>query len=144
MTESPMPTQQPGPFNLATTYLRLRPDTSIETLPVNDEFWPRLMSGALGTFHHEYLVTMHGFTADWPNWEQHPNGDEIVCLLEGRVTMVLEPGPRASSGAQRDRRLRARAPRHVAYGAHAHAVSDVVHHGGGRHKASAREQRVSS
>ena len=85
-----MPTQQPGPFNLATTYLRLRPDTSIETLPVNDEFWPRLMSGALGTFHHEYLVTMHGFTADWPNWEQHPNGDEIVCLLEGRVTMVLE------------------------------------------------------
>jgi len=90
MTERPMPTQQPGPFNLATTYLRLRNDTSIETLPVNDAFWPRLMSGALGTFHHEYLVTMHGFEADWPNWEQHPNGDEIVCLLEGRVTMVLE------------------------------------------------------
>jgi mannose-6-phosphate isomerase-like protein (cupin superfamily) len=85
-----MPSAQPGPFDLATTYLRLRNDASIEPLPVNDDFWPRIMSGALGTFHHEYLVTMHGFDSDWPNWEAHPNGDEVVCLLKGRVTMVLE------------------------------------------------------
>jgi mannose-6-phosphate isomerase-like protein (cupin superfamily) len=85
-----MTAQPPGPFNLATTYLRLRNDASIEPLPVNAEFWPRLMTGALGTFHHEYLVTMYEYAADWPNWEMHPNGDEIVCLLEGRVTFVLE------------------------------------------------------
>jgi mannose-6-phosphate isomerase-like protein (cupin superfamily) len=80
----------PGPHNLMTTYARLRGDTSIEPLPVNAEFWPRIMSGALGTFHHEYLVTMHEYAADWPNWEMHPNGEEIVCLLEGRVTFLLE------------------------------------------------------
>ncbi len=85
-----MTAQPPGPFNLETTYLRLRNDASIEPLPVNAEFWPRLMTGALGTFHHEYLVTMFEYAADWPNWEMHPNGDEIVCLLEGRVTFVLE------------------------------------------------------
>ncbi len=80
----------PGPFNLATTYLRLRPDNSAEALPVNAEFWPKLMSGKLGTFHRESLVTMLSFDSAWNNWERHPQGDEIVCLLSGKVSMVLE------------------------------------------------------
>jgi mannose-6-phosphate isomerase-like protein (cupin superfamily) len=80
----------PGPFQLATTCLRLRSDVSVEPLPLNAEFWPRLMSGQLGTFHNEYLVTTLGYDRNWPNWEMHPNGDEIVLLLEGRTTMVLE------------------------------------------------------
>jgi mannose-6-phosphate isomerase-like protein (cupin superfamily) len=79
-----------GPFNLATTYLRLRPDNSAEPLPVNAEFWPKLMSGQLGTFHRESLVTMVSFESPWNNWEMHPNGDEIVCLVSGKVSMVLE------------------------------------------------------
>jgi len=80
-----------GPFNLATTFLRLRgSDSSAEPLHVTNEFWQRLMSGALGDFHNEALVTMHSYDATWPNWEMHPNGDEIVCLLSGRTTMVLE------------------------------------------------------
>jgi mannose-6-phosphate isomerase-like protein (cupin superfamily) len=81
---------QPGPLNLATTYLRLRPDNSAEPLPVDDQFWPRLMSGKLGNFHRECLVTMNSFDATWKSWEMHPNGDEIVCLVSGKVSMVLE------------------------------------------------------
>lgn len=80
----------PGPFNLATTYLRLRADNSAEPLPVDSEFWPKLMSGKLGTFHREALVTMISFDTTWSNWEMHPNGDEIVCLLSGKASMVLE------------------------------------------------------
>ena len=75
-----------GPFNLATTYLRLRPDNSAEPLPVNAEFWPKLMSGQLGTFHRESLVLMISFDSPWNNWEMHPNGDEIVCV---RVPALL-------------------------------------------------------
>ncbi len=75
-------------FNLSSTYLRLRPDASIEKLPV-DGFWPKLMQGGLGDFRHEYLVTTAEYSADWANWEMHPHGDEIVCLLEGSATMVL-------------------------------------------------------
>jgi mannose-6-phosphate isomerase-like protein (cupin superfamily) len=77
-------------FDLKSTYLRLRNDASIEPLPVDATFWPRLMSGALGTFHHEYLVTTFEYDRNWPSWEMHPNGDEIVLLLEGQVTFVLE------------------------------------------------------
>lgn len=33
---------------------------------------------------------MHSFTADWPIWEMHPNGDEVVCLLSGNVTFIVD------------------------------------------------------
>ena len=79
-----------GPFNLASTYMRLRPDVSVEPLPVDDAFWRRLSRGELGTFHNEYLVTCHSVDCDWPIWEMHPNGDEVVCLLAGAATMVFE------------------------------------------------------
>jgi mannose-6-phosphate isomerase-like protein (cupin superfamily) len=84
--------------DLQNTYLRLRPDCSIEKLPVDEKFWPRLIGGELGDFHHEYLVTSHSHSADWPNWEMHPNGDEIVALMSGAATMILE----APDGQRRD------------------------------------------
>jgi mannose-6-phosphate isomerase-like protein (cupin superfamily) len=77
-------------LDLTSTYLRVRSDGSIEPLPVDEGFWERLASGALGSFRDEYLVSCHTFDTDWPVWEMHPNGDEIVCLLSGSVTFVLE------------------------------------------------------
>jgi mannose-6-phosphate isomerase-like protein (cupin superfamily) len=76
--------------HLQSTYLRLRPDCSIEKLPVDASFWPRLISGELGAFQNEYLVTSYSCSNDWPTWEMHPNGDEIVALISGRATLVLE------------------------------------------------------
>lgn len=75
--------------SLLFTYLRLRPDSSIEELPA-DGFWQRLMGGGLGNFHHEYLVTTSPYSASWQSWEKHPMGEEIVCLLSGRVTLIQE------------------------------------------------------
>ena len=80
-----------APPNLSSTYLRIRgADAGIEPLPTGSDFWPRLMSGALGTFHNEFLVTTLSYDKPWPSWERHPNGDELVLLLEGRATFVLE------------------------------------------------------
>jgi quercetin dioxygenase-like cupin family protein len=82
-----------APPNIQSTYLRLRPDSSVEKLPFDASFWPRLIRGELGDFHHEYLVTCYTYTQDWPSWECHPNGDEIVLMLSGRTTFLLEtPG----------------------------------------------------
>lgn len=86
-----------GPHDLASTYARLRNDASVEPLPVDERFWERIAAGELGSFHHEYLVTTHTFDADWPTWERHPKGDEIVCLLSGAATFLLEGG-----GGQRE------------------------------------------
>jgi hypothetical protein len=71
------------------TYLRLRPDSSVELLET-EGFWPRLMSGQLGNFHNEYLVTTARYAESWTSWEQHPLGEEIVCLLSGHVTLIQE------------------------------------------------------
>jgi len=84
----PMTPQQP--LDLATTFLRLRPDASVEPLPVDDTFWKRLMTGVLGSFHNEFMVASGSHEKDWPNWEMHPHGDEVVCLLSGSVTFILE------------------------------------------------------
>jgi hypothetical protein len=79
-----------GPFNLASTYLRLRTDSLVDPLPVTPEFWPNLMNGAIEFRSHDRLVTMFSFDAPWSNAEMHPAGDEIVCLSAGGpVTMVL-------------------------------------------------------
>ena len=85
-------------YDLNTDFLRLRGDCTTEALALGDQFWPQLMSGKLGDFHHEYLVATSAFDRDWSNWECHPNGDEIVLLLAGRATFVLE----TSAGERRE------------------------------------------
>ena len=77
-------------LDLSSTYLRLRPDASIEPLPVDSKFWERIAAGEFGNFHNEYLVVCHSFATDWAVWEMHPKGDEVVCLLSGSATFILE------------------------------------------------------
>jgi len=38
---------------------------------------------------HE-LISCHSFDSDWPSWGIHPRGDEIVILLSGRATFLLQ------------------------------------------------------
>lgn len=78
------------PYNLSSTYLRLRPDSSIERLPAGADFWTRLAGGQLGDFRNEFLVTSAEYQGDWPSWEIHPMGDEIVALLVGAARLILE------------------------------------------------------
>ncbi len=85
-------------YNASTDFLRLRGDCTVEAMALGNDFWPQLMSGKLGDFHNEYLVATSSFDRDWSNWECHPNGDEIVLLLSGRVTFVLE----TSEGEKRE------------------------------------------
>ena len=39
--------------HLSSTYLRLRPDASIEPLPLDGKFWERMAAGEFGDFHNE-------------------------------------------------------------------------------------------
>ena len=36
------------------------------------------------------LVSEWTFTEDWQGWERHPAGEELVMLLAGSATLVLE------------------------------------------------------
>lgn len=79
-----------GVYELASNYLRLKPDATVDVLPVDEQFWPNLMGGKLGDFANEFLVTRFDFAEDWPTWEVHPNGDEIVFLLSGQAEFHME------------------------------------------------------
>lgn len=41
-------------------------------------------------FAQHQLVSLHTFTEDWPTWERHPAGDELVMLLSGAVTLIVQ------------------------------------------------------
>lgn len=36
------------------------------------------------------LVMRYDFTESWTGWEVHPNGDEVVLCIAGRITLVRQ------------------------------------------------------
>ena len=78
--------RQPRGFDLATAFAHLEDGGAAALLPVDEDFWsdmdPRLERGR--------LVSKFSSDGDWANWEMHPSGDELVLLLSGRMTFIME------------------------------------------------------
>ncbi len=75
--------------DLASTFVVLQPDQRaalIENSPGVFEELDRRFSG----FKGHVLIATFAFEADWTTWERHPAGDELVCLLSGSATLVLD------------------------------------------------------
>lgn len=75
-------------IDLRSTYVQFHDGGTAETIEVTDRFWPDVMSGARALDGR--LVTVSRMTEDWPHWEMHPEGEELVVLLSGKVTFVIE------------------------------------------------------
>jgi mannose-6-phosphate isomerase-like protein (cupin superfamily) len=60
----------------------------VDTLRVTDSIYAQLDERYNG-FSGHLLIACHRFDSDWPTWEVHPKGDEIVCLLSGCAEMLL-------------------------------------------------------
>lgn len=75
-------------FDIANTVILLNDSCGARTVAVTEDFWPAIMSGRLGQFSR--LVSCFSYDKDWPSWERHPAGEEMVMLLEGEVELVLE------------------------------------------------------
>jgi mannose-6-phosphate isomerase-like protein (cupin superfamily) len=56
-------------------------------LPVGPDFWATIDSNP---DLRATLISAGESREDWPRWEQHPYGDELVYLLEGEATLILE------------------------------------------------------
>lgn len=59
-----------------------------EVIDVDDAFWPDVMSGRRKL--DGWLVGAYRFTGNSPHAEVHPEGDEILVLLSGRMDVFLE------------------------------------------------------
>jgi mannose-6-phosphate isomerase-like protein (cupin superfamily) len=88
----------PKTLDPVATYLLLETDGTAMPLPGGEPFWRQLMSGhptdagiqRLLNAPHGRLLAMMPMQADWTNWEMHPAGDEVLFLVSGKLTLVLE------------------------------------------------------
>jgi mannose-6-phosphate isomerase-like protein (cupin superfamily) len=79
-------------------YLLLETDGTAVPLPGGEKFWTDLMSGRpadpgvrrLMSSVHGRLLSALPMSKTWTNWEMHPAGDEILFLVSGELTLVLE------------------------------------------------------
>ena len=85
-------------IDLSDNYLLLEPDGTSLRLPGGKEFWSQVMSGnatdpgirqLLGS-QQARLLSVLPVGADWAHWEMHPAGDEILLMLAGTATFVLD------------------------------------------------------
>jgi mannose-6-phosphate isomerase-like protein (cupin superfamily) len=77
-------------FDLASTYVCLSPSGSASTIEVTSEFWTTIDERS--DLADGRLVAAFRCDADWPHWEMHPHGEEILVLLSGKLAMVFDEG----------------------------------------------------
>ncbi len=65
------------------------PQQRCDVLPLSPELYD-VLDQRYGDFRGHALVALHAFTKDWPSWEIHPKGDEIVCLISGEIVFELK------------------------------------------------------
>lgn len=82
-----MPTD-PGPYDLGAVRLVVGPRGNATPKAITPDFYAELDRDFDGFAGH-VLVSQHSFTEPWGIWERHPNGDEIVYLLEGDADFHL-------------------------------------------------------
>ena len=75
--------------NLVDTFSVLKPDLQVDAVDVTPSLYADLDSTYSG-FEGHALIASYEFTEDWPTWERHPAGDEIVMLLAGEAKLVLK------------------------------------------------------
>lgn len=71
------------------TYLHLTENGAATQLPGGEEFWS-MSEAEMEHVGNGWLLSEFEFSADWPNWEMHPNADEFVYLLSGMAEVHLE------------------------------------------------------
>ncbi len=83
-------------MNLEATYVVLDDNanaTPVEVTPTVFEDLDKQFDKFVG----KLLIAKFSFEEDWPSWEIHPKGDEIVCLLSGTATMILKKDDKQAS-----------------------------------------------
>lgn len=76
-------------FNLLKEFVVLSPE-KISTVVAHTPDLYENLDKQFASFEGHELIACHEFESDWPSWEIHPHGDEIVVLMEGNATFILD------------------------------------------------------
>jgi len=133
------------PIDPAHEYILLGKNGATAVVDGGEKFWSQ-PPGQLEKFGRGWLVSEFTCSEDWPHWEVHPEGDELVYVLEGDVEFLLEQ----PTGLQRTRvqgRGLVIVHRGVWHTAQVRAPSRLLHvtmGAGTRHRPVTRDHAVSS
>ncbi len=72
------------------TFLHVKDGGRADMIPVSESFWQELADGAHPRLERGRLLSAFTFSEPWSVWERHPAGEELVMLLSGAATLVLE------------------------------------------------------
>lgn len=81
-----------GPRRLAESFVHLGLGaTAVPQPPFDGMAWYDGYGARHGDDGREgRLVSQYTFTEDWPSWEMHPLGDELVICIAGRMDLIQE------------------------------------------------------
>ena len=74
-------------YDLESTYLFLDGAGGVASAPGGPEFWAGVHENPAAG---DTMVIVSEGGGDWPRWEMHPRGDEILVILEGAPRFFLE------------------------------------------------------
>jgi len=72
------------------TYLHVQDGGRTDPLPVTATFWEELAGGSHPQLDQGRLMSAFTFSEAWATWERHPGGEELVMLISGEATVLLE------------------------------------------------------
>lgn len=75
-------------IDLRKTFLQLLDGPRVNTIDVGPTFWQTL--GDRADLQEGRMVMALPYRESWGNWERHPNGDEVVLLIEGQIELIVE------------------------------------------------------
>jgi oxalate decarboxylase/phosphoglucose isomerase-like protein (cupin superfamily) len=76
--------------DIISTYIHFRDGGRASEIPVSASFWEEVATGKHPEMDQGKLMSAFSFSEPWLTWERHPAGEELVMLLSGAATLVLE------------------------------------------------------
>ena len=76
------------PTDLSSQYVFLDAAGHATALAGGDAFWSQPKED-LARYGRGWLVSEYACARDWPQWEMHPQADEIVRLMAGAADLHL-------------------------------------------------------
>ncbi|MEO7240643.1 MAG: cupin domain-containing protein [Sphingomicrobium sp.] len=87
---------EPVVYHLGQHFVQLTRDDVCLPVEVDPSFWEH----GLDALPPGRLVSLIESDCDWPSWERHPNGEELIVQLSGELVLIFE-----IDGATIERRL---------------------------------------
>lgn len=77
------------PIDPSLEYVLLGSNGASAVVDGGEKFWSQPPE-QLEKFGRGWLVSEYACEKDWPNWEMHPEADELVYVLDGDIELLLE------------------------------------------------------